>query len=100
MRTPAENQQFVRDHWVRVWINTRTKEPRIDDTFFLTWDEAAEFTEQRLKDVRKVEMELALLRGLLFLLIAEPGDMTTPIWTRVLAREQAALDDLKKGMRP
>ena len=130
VRTPAEAEQFVREHWahIRTWV--RDLDSYGTDQFnigvFLSeesanccmdymrrWQEdntwqgiatactaAAEFTEQRLKDVRQVEIEIALLRGLLFLLSAEPGDMTAPIWERVIVREQAALESLKKGMRP
>ena len=111
VRTPVENMVFVREHWdsVHHCDGSYRAYPRgtvliqmvhgewLD---FASWAAAAEFTEQRLKDVRQVELEIALLRGLLFLLSAENGDLTAPIWERVLAREQAALADLKKGMCP
>ena len=121
MRTPAENEAFVREHWEQVTAEWgRVLPGRFTQTFHLTlpviwcgtlsvmfaktpeeaWAAAAELTEQRLKDVRKVEIEIALLRGLLYLLSAEPGDMTSPIWERILAREQTALAYLKKRMRP
>jgi len=63
------------------------------------WSAAAEFTRNREEEIRKVEEEIAHLRGLVILLRSEPGDLTTPIWQRVLVREHAALAELKRGLR-
>lgn len=121
VRTPAENEQFVREHWVRVWINPRTKEPRIGDIFFLTWAAAAEFTEQRQEEIRQVEEEVAQIDDLIGYKLSDimreideippPHIESDPAilliyvrdlceYSRILAREQAALESLTKGMRP
>ena len=117
MRTPEENEQFVREHWANVALEDHRECCGRFDPFRVVidskelwhgpwcayleeaWAAAAEFTEHRMEEIRQVEMEIALLRGLLFLLSAEPGDLTAPIWERVIVREQAALESLKKGMR-
>ena len=63
------------------------------------WTAAAEFTRQREEEIRKVDEEIALIRGLVILLRSEPGDLTTPIWQRVLVNEHAKLAELKRGMK-
>jgi hypothetical protein len=58
------------------------------------------FTVEREKEIRQVEEEMLLLRSMVILLDSEPGDLTAPIYKRTLARLQAALAELKKGMKP
>ena len=93
LRTSAENEAFVRERWVRVWINTRTLEPRIDDNFFLTWTEAAEFAEKRMEEIRQVEAEIDAVIYWLDNAVYK----ATP--KRILAREKVALAELKRGMK-
>ena len=123
MRTPAENEAFVREHWDAAEFRTgngydglqgRNPEPaptywfvRIvskvrweDDLYFsrLTleeaWDAAAEFTEQRLKEIQEVVDDLE------WVLAATSYIVDRSRKDRVLARTRVALADLKKGMRP
>jgi hypothetical protein len=62
------------------------------------WSSAAEFTRSRLEEIRQVEEEMMLLRSMVILLDSEPRDLTAPIYKRTLARLQAALEQLKRGM--
>lgn len=66
--------QEVRDHWVD----------------FESWPAAAEFTRNRLEEIRQVEEEIYDLNG---------SDTPPVSLERILAREQAALTELKRGMR-
>ena len=61
---------------------------------------AAAFTVSRIEEIRQVKEEIALLRGLVILLNEEPGDLSTPAWLRVITREQSALAELSRGIRP
>ena len=61
---------------------------------------AADFTISRIEEIRQVKEEIALLRGLVILLNEEPGDLSTPAWLRVITREQSALAELSRGIRP
>ena len=64
------------------------------------WAKAADFTISRIEEIQQVKEEIALLRGLVILLNEEPGDLSTPAWLRVITREQAALAELSRGVRP
>jgi hypothetical protein len=123
----GDNEKFVRKHWehVRSWVRDldsygtdqfnvalflNAKDAKWCDNPFQGWQEdvgkedtvwsaAAEFTRSRLEEIRQVEEEMMLLRSMVILLDSEPGDLTAPIYKRTLARLQAALAELKRGMR-
>ena len=121
------DEKFVREHWayVRSWVRDldsygtdqfnvalflNAKDAKWCDNPFQGWQEdygkekavwasAAEFTRNRLEEIRQVEEEMMLLRSMVILLDSEPGDLTAPIYKRTLARLQAALAELKRGMK-
>ena len=132
----TEDEKFVREHWDRVrldrdfgfhlWLGSSRGAPylfsRDQDDVTVAWSEAAEFTRQRLEEIRQVEEEIGFLESLAPDLTAETfgranlwvdsdGDEAfAPSWVkdcavdqcrrnRILAREQAALSELKKGMK-
>jgi|SRR5690242_9416995 len=59
------------------------------------WKAAAEFTRQRLEEIRQVEQEIGITRILSLSLIG--GDRS--LLEGVIARLEAALSDLRKGMK-
>ena len=73
------------------------------------WSAAAEFTRERLEQIRKVEEEIAYLtpqrdsmrkRNSCEAIEAQPAWFQAwDILDRILAREQAALAELKRGMK-
>jgi hypothetical protein len=74
---------------------TRANVPEDDaPTAAAAWHEARVFTFQREEEVRRVEEEIDWLRRKEHLQNVEDA----AIWKRVLAREQAELADLKRGM--
>ena len=103
--TTAEKEAYVRRVWENVivcdgsyrsyargtvlfnWANHKFYE-------FADWDAAYAFTLAREEEVRQVEEEVALLKGWRYV-----QEGISPQATRILAREQAALDELKRGMR-
>ena len=103
--TKAEKEAYVRGKWENVivcdgsyrsyargtvlfnWANHKFYE-------FADWDAAYAFTLAREEEVRQVEEEVALLKGWRYV-----QEGISPQATRILAREQAALDELKRGMR-
>ncbi len=61
---------------------------------FDSWSAAVEFTREREEQIRHVEEEIALLEGWKHLV-----EVKNPAALRILGREQAALAELKKGMK-
>ena len=55
---------------------------------------ALAFTEQRLREIAEVEEELEEIAAEM-----STWDREYPAWNRILAREQAALAELKRGMK-
>ena len=94
---PAKDGTWV-DYVIRCYDN------RIDLACMASkaaaWAAAADFTISRIEEIQQVKEEIALLRGLVILLNEEPGDLSTPAWLRVITREQSALADLCRGVRP
>jgi len=83
---------------------------------FDSWAAAAEFTRNRLEEIRQVEEEISLVDrqivgGVSIVISSIPEDeeedaqarreetICNSRWCRILAREQAALAELKRGMR-
>jgi hypothetical protein len=58
------------------------------------WSAARKFTEERLEAIRLVEEEIALLRGRKWICLEN-----NPAALRILAARQAALDELKRGLK-
>ncbi len=106
-----KNHEFVNAHWelVHCCDGSYRSYPRgtilVQDVNshwfnFDSWSAAAEFTRERLEQLRQVEEELQLI-GIL------KCDIESGSWDegylkvveRVLAREESALAELKKGMR-
>ena len=65
---------------------------------FASWAAAAEFTEQRLEEIRQVEEEIKLGAWIVVNCLLPIGSL--PVMNRKAARENTALTDLKKGMFP
>jgi hypothetical protein len=74
------------------------------------WSAARAFTEAREEEIRQVEEEIALLNLEFWemhgeIRLATMVEQYTPLvrelcrWARILAREQAALAELKRGMK-
>jgi hypothetical protein len=63
------------------------------------WSAAAEFTRNRLEQIKQVEEEIRLLQSMVILLRSEPMDATAPVYRRTIARLEAALAELRKGMK-
>jgi len=61
------------------------------------WAAAAEFTSQRLEEIRRVDEEIECLK--MWRSMVEPKDIPWKAADRILAREQAALAELKRGLR-
>ena len=109
VRTPVENMVFVREHWdlVHHCDGSYRAYPRgtvliqmvhgewLD---FASWAAAAEFTEQRLEEIRQVEEEIKLGAWIVVNCLLPIGSL--PVMNRKAARENTALTDLKKGMFP
>jgi hypothetical protein len=66
---------------------------------FDSWTAAAEFTRQRLEEIRQVEEEIAILNeGLSVITLPQDEKYAMPL-TRIVAREQELLATLKRGLR-
>lgn len=60
---------------------------------FVDWDAAYVFTKERERKIAEIEEEIAVISCLKVTV----GDWDT--WQRILAREQAALQEVRRGMR-
>ena len=101
----SEDERFVREYWRDVYDDGYSV--HIIDAGRFTgaihrWSAATEFTRTRLKQIRQVEEEIEQL--------SEPPDTENgEYWSyspafvkireRILAREQSALVELKRGMK-
>ena len=107
------DEAYVRSKWVRV-LNHGTRRHPIPilngvevKIPFAEWDEgwkaAAAFTLQREEEIRQVEEEISLLLNSMPLQVVVIGNTPIPdvqaARSRILAREQAALAELKKGWK-
>jgi hypothetical protein len=127
-------EQFVREHWEQVtysdtavgvlagphyviiggYPNGPQKFAAYRHTPEEAWSAAAEFTRERLEQIRQVEQEVGKVdyeQNEAFMLIRDVPPKSVHLemivmWvrslcatSRILAREQAALAELKKGMR-
>jgi hypothetical protein len=119
-----ENEQYVRSKWEQVeahWLPSMPDRFRVEmvydsamvwvdrphaqipsekpfvrkQTEQQAWSAARAFTEEREKQIAEVEEEIALLSSIGQHYVP-PAKVTRD---RILAREQAALDELKRGMK-
>jgi hypothetical protein len=115
--TATEAEALVRKHWQ--WVQVRLSEPyegvpqgkwvaRLPllpfsqigfDTEDEAWFAAAAFTEQRREEIRQVEEEIDYVSGFNRIPHRSGKYEEHPVWTRILAREQAALDALRQGWK-
>jgi|SRR6266704_3597154 len=100
-----EDEKFVRKY---LDIGVRLVESRKFGTRIMassnkvlgdSWSAAAEFTRTRLEQIAEVEEEIAVLRQLLPEIGIRAWEHQKNAWSRILARETAALADLKRGLR-
>lgn len=63
------------------------------------WKAAADFTEQREREIAEIDEEIMLLKSMIILLSAERGDMTAPVYQRTITRLESTKADLQCGMR-
>lgn len=110
------DEEYVRAHWVSLVARTtddyrgpydlklfRDAEPIVGRTRAIVWALAAEFTSNRLEQIRQIEEEIREAEHKLKQQSVCGVSMSGPtpkeqIWKRILAREQAALAELKRGM--
>jgi hypothetical protein len=105
-----ENEQYVRERWeVYVW-QSDGHEHFIDllnsgnekhgaytfpaKTLAAAWSAARAFTEGREKQIADRESDIEWLR-----MLGQDARLWTQHGTAILARERAALDELKRGMK-
>jgi hypothetical protein len=105
-----DDEEFVRAHWeeptyfrpahvINVSSGYTQDSVVSGESEDAAWSAAAEFTRERLEQIRQIKQEMSLLGGMVVLLSVEPGDETAPIYQRTIARLEAALADLKRGMK-
>jgi hypothetical protein len=96
------NEQFVREHWASMGPMIVGRFDICDMNGEMNWQAAREFTEQRLEEIRQVEAEVdaAYSDVRWFAQGAQYEDKEQEaIHLRILAREQAALAALKRGLK-
>jgi hypothetical protein len=104
------NEKLVCDTWERVLVCDGSYRHYAKGTILINWanhsfykfkaehwDEAASFTRVRLEEIRQVEEEIALLEYASF--SADLSGFKPLALGRILVREQAALAELKKGLK-
>ena len=110
----TDAEQRVRAHWERV--EGPLKDPLYHDRSvrivgigcFPTWQAANEFTEERQRERAKLAREMDLLHPIIYDLRGEIAcngagrkdrEETLTKWLSILARLQAALTELERGMK-
>ena len=103
----TEDEKFVREHWPylhqgeatnRIYLNGL--DTNSSQTAFVDWAAAAEFTRQRLEEIRQTQEGIEILSrvGATGNTNGQLQDCARAI-ARILAREQELLASLKKGMK-
>jgi len=106
----SEDEKFVREHFDGVWLRGARKsgcwvqwgEASLGRLVFSeaeAWSAAAAFTRQRLEEIRQVEEEIENIRSSSEGLQENGEYYRMRVFDRILAREQAALAELKRGMK-
>jgi hypothetical protein len=107
------NEKYVREHcFVHNSGTARHPRPVIAGAERVTpyeewdkaWSAAAEFTRERLEQIRQVEEEISVItheykKATVCGVSMGAATGKVLIWQRVLAREHAALADLRRGMK-
>lgn len=106
MAEMSENENYVRARWERI----RASDYRIVIYFgepdFLSdchmfsgyhdkWSEARLYTEHREREIAEVEEEIEIIEAIVGLYASHGGNK----FRRILAREQAVLAELRRGMK-
>ena len=105
----TEDERIVRGAWKEVryvdtgpslWVRTHyviIGHPQLFAAYRNTrgeaWLAARDFTEQRLEQIRQIKQEIALL------VEAQKSGVDCSRWERIRLREQAALAELRRGMK-
>jgi hypothetical protein len=104
------DEEYVRVHWERPRIlpcpyNEPQRRVALNcgglrtvvygSSYAWAWSASAEFTRERLEQIREIEEERAMLCGKLLL-----EDRDIAACRRILARLESALDELREGMNP
>lgn len=109
----TDDEKFVRDSWGNVHVHGRPLEgcvslqarfpcAPIRGRIFYSWTDAAEFTRARLEEIRQVEEEIQFVEISLKYAHEACGVESCGCeepFKRILAREEAVLADLKRGMK-
>ena len=97
-----DNEKLVRGTWEYVWVYEGFvcigAEPPVADHAFNSWQEAVEFTRKRLAEIAERERDIAWLSDY-YSCLAEANCFDCGTAGRILAREQAALAELRRGMK-
>ena len=118
------HERYVRDKWYRPIVDDycgRISIRFVDCDYWpeedyesadLAWEAAAEFTLERIEEIRQVEIEIGMIERQIACApefdeafkIWSANDIRNSAanifrWSRILAREQAALAELKTGMK-
>ena len=102
-----KDEKFVKEHWLGVYqgkVTRRIYRNGLDmipnQISCLDWATAAEFTRQRLEEIRQVEEEIGILSrvGAIGNTNGQLQDCARAI-ARILAREQEHLASLRRGMK-
>lgn len=105
-----ENEQYVRSvwglvhqcdgsyrHYSRGTVLVQTTHGQWID--FPTWSHAADFTRQRLEEVRQLQEEIASVNYHIGFMIVTSGPMSYPAsWDRIVVRLNKELQMLTRGM--
>ena len=107
-----KDEKFVKEHWLGVYqgkVTRRIYRNGLDmipnQISCLDWATAAEFTRQRLEEIRQVEEEIVLINEAKEILDADVNPNWMPRiqrqlkWQSILAREQKILASLRRGMK-
>ena len=96
------DEEYVRSKWEGVHVGEITGMIRVGERDNIrneagrSWCAAAEFTRQREEKIRQVEEEIAYLHNIMGEAV---NKAPTHCIHRILACEQAALAELKRGMK-
>lgn len=115
----SEDEEFVRAHWERAEFCPKPRSQEgcislggrgftrltVSDTISgyagtesLAWQAAAEFTRERLEEVRLAKIDVAQVEHKLFISCGIDNCEQCASAKRILAREQAHLESLRRGM--
>lgn len=96
------DEELVRANWVDAYTPPNNSSPLVSvaGKWFSTMSLAAEFTRERLSQIADVVEEVALLEGIYLARRCHPeGCQRCLAFGRIIEREQAALAELRKGMK-